>query len=156
MFVVLPYNKTSSKLEVNESRFELFSAMNRQIDNIPPTATSLVEHTKRAVLQANIWHQIDRKETNELDPASFGWRAIEGKWKPHWSDLPEVSNMCHELIKCGCRQCKPSSCKCRQEDLPCSLLCKCGGNCQTFINPIFRGGRGLFAPPQVFHLLLLE
>ena len=62
--VVLLYHKTSSKLEVNESRFELFSAMNRQIDNIPPTAASLAEHTKRAVLQANIWHQIDRKETN--------------------------------------------------------------------------------------------
>ena len=63
-FVVLLYHKTSSKLEVNESRFELFSAMNRQIDNIPPTAASLVEHTKRAVLQANVWYQIDRKETN--------------------------------------------------------------------------------------------
>ena len=71
-FVVLLYHKTSSKLEVNESHFELFSAMNRQTDNIPPTAASLVEHTKRAVLQANIWHQIDREETNELDPASFG------------------------------------------------------------------------------------
>ena len=76
--VVLLYHKTSSKLEVDESRFKLFSAMNRQIDNIPPTAASLVEHTKRAVLQANIWH-LDRKETNELDPASFGWRVIEGK-----------------------------------------------------------------------------
>ena len=97
---MLLYHKTSSKLEVNESRFELFSAMKRQIDNIPPTAASLVEHTKRAVLQANIWHQIDRKETNELDPASFGWRVIEGKWKPHWSDLPEVSSICRELIKC--------------------------------------------------------
>ena len=123
---MLLYHKTSSKLEVNESRFELFSAMNRQIDNIPPTAASLVKHTKRAVLQANIWNQIDRKETNELDPASFGWRV---KWKPYWSDLSEVSSICRELIKCGCRQCKPSSCKCRQKDLPCSLLSKCGGNC---------------------------
>ena len=41
-FVVLLYHKTSSKSEVNESRFELFSAMNRQIDNIPPTAASMV------------------------------------------------------------------------------------------------------------------
>ena len=71
-FLVLLYHKTSRKLEVNESRFELFSAMNKQIDNIPSTAASLVEHTKRAVLQANVWYQIDRKETNELDPASFG------------------------------------------------------------------------------------
>ena len=70
-FVVLLYHKTSSKLEVNESRFQLFLAMNRQIDNIPPTAASLVEHTKRAVLQANVWYQIDRKQTNELDPASL-------------------------------------------------------------------------------------
>ena len=37
-FVMLLCHKTSSKVEVNESRFELFSAMNRQIDNIPPTA----------------------------------------------------------------------------------------------------------------------
>ena len=72
-FVVLLYHKTNSKLEVNESLFELFSAMNRQIDNIPPTAASLVEHTKRAVLQANIWHQIDGKETNELDDSCEFW-----------------------------------------------------------------------------------
>ena len=101
---------------MNESRFQLFSAMNRQIDNIPSTAASLVKHTRRDVLQANIWHQIYRKETNKLDPESFGWRVIEGNWKPHWSDLPEVSSICRELIKCGCRQCKPTSCKCRQED----------------------------------------
>ena len=62
-FVVLLYHKTSSKLEVNEFRFELLSAMNRQTDNIRPTAAALVEHTKKAVLQANIWHQIDRKKT---------------------------------------------------------------------------------------------
>ena len=75
-FVVLLYHKTSSKLEVNESRFELFSA-DGQMDNIPPTAASLVEHTKRATLQANVRHQIDRKETNELYPESFGRRVIE-------------------------------------------------------------------------------
>ena len=121
--------------------------MNRQIDNIPPTAASLVEHTKRAVLQANIWHQIDRKETNEVDPASFGWRVIEGEWKPHWSDLQEVSSLCRELIKCGCRQCKPSSCKCREEDLPCSLLCKCGGTVEHLLTLSSKGG-GL--PPPDF------
>ena len=99
-FVVLLYHKISSKLEVNESRFELFSAMNRQTDNILPTAASLVEHTERAVFQANVWHQIDRKETNELDPASFGWRVIERKWKSHWSDLPKVSSMSTPYHEC--------------------------------------------------------
>ena len=81
-FVVLLYHKTSSKLEVNESHFELFPAMERQIDNIPPTAAALVEHTKRAVLHANIWNQINKRETNELDPVSFGWRVVERKWRP--------------------------------------------------------------------------
>ena len=89
-FVVLLYHKTSSKYEVNESRFELFSAMNRQIDNIPPTAASLVEHTKRAVFQANIWHQINRKETNELDPASFGLREL----KENGSLIGQISLKC--------------------------------------------------------------
>ena len=77
------YNKTSSKLEVNESCFELFSTMNRQIDNTPPTAAALVEHTKRLMLQASVWHQTDRKEKKKLNHASFGWRITEGKWKPH-------------------------------------------------------------------------
>ena len=90
----IPYQQTEVR---NAKRLDIasscFLAMNREIDNIPPTAASLVEHTKRAVLQANVWYQIDRKETNELDLASFGWRVIERKWKSHWSDLPKVSSM---------------------------------------------------------------
>ena len=48
-FVVLLYNKTSSKSHVNEARVDLFARKGRDVHHIPPTQGSLLQHTRRAV-----------------------------------------------------------------------------------------------------------
>ena len=55
-FVVLLYDRTSSKTSVNDARKQLFALKGRARDAIPPsrsTRVALVEHTKRAAYQAD-------------------------------------------------------------------------------------------------------
>jgi len=56
--VVLMYDRTSERQGVDAARRYLFSKKSREIENIPPTAAALLEHTKRAAFQAgHIWDQ---------------------------------------------------------------------------------------------------
>ena len=52
-FVVLLYDRTSTKTSVNDPRKQLFVKKGRQFDNITPTRAALLEHSKRAVFQAD-------------------------------------------------------------------------------------------------------
>ena len=54
-FVVIMYDRVSPCATVNECRRVLYTKRNRAIENIPPTAHALLQHTKRAALQAHIW-----------------------------------------------------------------------------------------------------
>ena len=51
-FVVLLQDRTSAQNAVNDARKQLFEKKGRQFDAIPPTRAALLEHSKRAVLQA--------------------------------------------------------------------------------------------------------
>ena len=51
-FIVLMYKCTLSLKKVNDARIRLFALCNRQLENIPPTRTALIEHAKHAIFQA--------------------------------------------------------------------------------------------------------
>ena len=57
-FVVLLYDRTSPCQGVNDARKVLFAQKGRTLENIPPTADTLVQHTKRVAYQAgHCWGQ---------------------------------------------------------------------------------------------------
>ena len=39
------------------------------------------------------------KSQKLLDPASFGWECVEGRWVPLWTLLPKVSESSSLLVK---------------------------------------------------------
>lgn len=51
-FTVLMYDRTSTKLTVNEARKQLFAQKGRSLDAIPPSRSALLEHTKHTGYQA--------------------------------------------------------------------------------------------------------
>ena len=69
-FVVVMYDRTSELKGVHAARRYLFSKKSREIENIPPTAAALLEHTKTAAFQAGyIWGQcLVPKPYGFLDP----------------------------------------------------------------------------------------
>ena len=103
----------------------------RSIENIPPTSEALKQQIKRASLQADIWHQCLASNPILANPEDCGWKKQELPlgYEPLWTNLPEASVQCQELISCKCNNTCKSSCKCRKHNLPCTSLCVCDGQC---------------------------
>ena len=130
-FVVLLYDRTSDLELVNDARKWLFTQKSRTLDNIPPTQAALRQHIKRASYQANCWNKamIPNPEIPSL--SHWGWWKDTTGWQPQWTTLPEASQSCHELIRCGCIKGCITRCKCVKAALKCTLLCSCSGGCST-------------------------
>ena len=83
IFVVLLYDKTSSKSCVNEARVDLFARNGRDIYHIPPTQGSLLQHVKRAVYQAGYCWSQSLNPIMELPLSDeWGWKSsCSGTWE---------------------------------------------------------------------------
>ena len=90
----------------------------------------LLEHTKRATLQAIIWKEALIPQPEIPDPASCCWEVVDGTYSPVWTSLPYESKICPKLVKCGCKKGCRGRCSCATAGLPCTALCFCDGKCQ--------------------------
>ena len=132
-FVVLLYDRTSTQEEVNQARKELFTQKGRHMEGIPPTRAALLEHIKRAAFQAgHVWGQSTLPSPDLPSPSEWGWkRSTTGTWETCWTALPQATQACRELLRCGCKKEKGcrGQCKCRRASLQCTDFCKCLGLC---------------------------
>jgi len=130
-FVVLLYDRTSTEESVNQARKLLFSKKGRAIDGLPPTQAALIQHTKRAAYQAgHCWAQMMTAAPELPSPSEWGWnKKSDGGWNITWTTLPEASEACRELLRCGCKNGCRARCKCHKASLQCTALCQCGGQC---------------------------
>ena len=130
-FVVLLYDRASTEMKVNEARKQLFSQKGRPMDGLPPTQAALAEHIKRAAYQAgHVWAQMFVAVPNLPSPSEWGWvQTSNGGWEVEWTALPEASQACCELFRCGCKKGCRRQCKCVKAALQCTALCLCGGLC---------------------------
>lgn len=127
-YVILTYDKTSDVEDINQARKELF-IKGRAMDRLPPTLGALEQHTKRAYLQAGlIWGQSLIPNPEYPNFENWGWMKEDCIWIPCWSTTKETSASVKELTKCSCRSCIKGRCICRKSGLPCTGLCKCGGD----------------------------
>lgn len=131
-FVVLLYDRTSSLDHVNEARKVLFTQKGRQLDQIPPTKAALLQHVRRTVYQAvHCWGQMLIRTPELPSPNEWGWQqSSTGCWEPRWTTLPEATDACRELLRCGCKKGCGGHCKCLKASLKCTALCHCGGQCE--------------------------
>ena len=103
-FTVLLYQRSSNCMDTNECRQELF-CQGKSIDSIPPTSVALMQDTLRAAFIAgHVLSQSTKRMQQLQTPEDWGWRLQEdGRYKPHWSDLPEAAIGDRELIRCSCK-----------------------------------------------------
>ena len=76
------YRKNSPHVNVNEAHHAMF-AEGVAIEHIPPTEGALKEKAKRALLQSISWHYALDLCPPKLPAQNFGWKKVNGKWKPH-------------------------------------------------------------------------
>ena len=135
-YVILMYDRTSSSTSVNEARKVLFTRKGRSIDNIPPSAdAALIQHTKRVAYQAgHCWGTALIPCAEIPCPSEWGWSrsATDSTWEPLWTTIPQASESCRQLLKCGCKSDKGcrGRCTCVRAEMLCTALCNCGGFCE--------------------------
>lgn len=129
-FVILLYNRTISQTCINQARKYIFCQKARGIDCLPPTGAALVQHIKQATYQAgHCWSQMDIVVPELPSPQDWGWIKQEVGWATFWTDIPEATKVCRELLRCGCKKGCTGRCKCVKAELPCIALCACDGCC---------------------------
>ena len=74
------------------------------MENIPPTSAALKLHILRSALKAIMWHQWYKKDRVMPNITDWGWTKTSNGYVPKWSESPEASIACRELIKCGCKK----------------------------------------------------
>ena len=109
------YSRTCPLKHVNKARQSLFAQGTKRIENIPQAA--LLQHINRA---GHVWGQTLLPIQELPRPSEWGCCHSEDGWVPFWSELPEASKACAELIRCGCKKGCQGNCKCIKADLPCS------------------------------------
>jgi len=132
-FVVRLYERSSSKVSVNSLRKHLFTKKGKPMEALPPTEAALLQHSKRAAYQSGFcWYRSLQAEQNLPSPGEWGWLANDDdcKWKPLWTDLPDVAKCTPELLKCGCKKGCSKRCKCLKANIRCTALCACDGACR--------------------------
>ncbi len=131
-FVILLYGRTLSVTNINDARKLLFSEGKRSQENIPPTRGALIQHIKRAAFQSGyVWAQSVIPCQIIPSPSEWGWLNSDQEWIPKWTDLPDASSACNELIHCGCKEACHGNCKCSKASLRCTTLCACSGHCYS-------------------------
>lgn len=128
-FFIILYSPTLNTENINTARRILFTQGSRSLENIPPTFNCLQKHILRSCYQATNWSNALLKQRPHLDPVVWGWKKSGKGFVPLWSDLPDASEACRELIKCGCKKKCRGRCKCRKNELSCTELCACSGQC---------------------------
>lgn len=130
-FVVLLYDRASTKNRVNEACQQLFAQKETGLDAIPPAQAALLQHTKRAAYQAGHCRGQARKPHPQLPcPRNWGWSPSADGWQPLWTTLPDVTASCRELVKCGCKKGCRGNCLCIKAALKYTALCACRGERQ--------------------------
>ena len=91
---------------------------------------ALFQYIKRATLQTKLWQLCLIKNPEIPSPLNYGWMYTEDKTSiiPKWSELPVVSDVLRQLVKCKCKKSCSGNYKCNTMDLKCTPLCTCFGN----------------------------
>ena len=81
--------------------------------------------------QVTKWSSGLLKQHLNLDPVNWGREKLEESFVPLWSDLPDASEACRELINCFCKKKCSGKCKYKKNAPSCTELCACSRQCAT-------------------------
>ncbi|XDV44711.1 hypothetical protein PO909_012952 [Leuciscus waleckii] len=100
------YSKSCGSSRVDEARHHLFSNGTKSLENLPPTQAALIQHIKRALLQASFyWNQATAVQQDIPEFNAWGWfrDSTSKTWEPYWTNLRDASKACTILLHCGCK-----------------------------------------------------
>eukprot|EP00795_Rhopilema_esculentum_P004638 gene4638-20913_t len=98
-------------------------------EKLPPTKSSLKQHTSKANHQARIWNNAHIPFFDMPPPVGHGWIDENGKMVPLATLQNPAPDAVLELVQCSCAKSRYSAnCSCKRNNLVCTGMCKCGAD----------------------------
>ena len=131
-FVMTVYKpKMLPDTTVTEARIEEFlcSSNTNILRLLPISRPGLIEHIKRACIQAGwLWRE-SIENVSHQDPELWGWILLKKRYIPRWQSFT-ITNSIEDLCKtCTCSKLLCKNCKCAKLKVKCLPFCKCKGKC---------------------------
>ena len=113
--------------DVNTARWQMFRAGKCLERSLPPNKDCLYLHIQRANYQAAIYRRSLESQPDIPPPINHGWKIEGESFGITWMTLPPAPHSLLELVHCQCKatHCVKGRCTCRQNQLPCTDICKC-------------------------------
>jgi len=129
-FILSLYGARDSVQSLNELRYlNMMSTRYVPFERLPPTTRSAYFHCLRVHLQTSTWLSL----RTVMDKEDSGFVVKNGELQPIITDMKPAPPELLQVIRCSC--CKGEqlclSCSCSKKRLPCSIHCKCGGECEN-------------------------
>ena len=122
--------KTRTVQTLDELRYlNMMSTKYVPMERLPPTSRAAHFHSLRVHLQTCTWLSL----RTILPKEEFGFTFKNGELKPVITDKKPAPPELLDEIRCSCSKGELlcTSCSCRKRRLPCSIHCKCGGECEN-------------------------
>ena len=129
-FVVEVYYPNKKTVKLILKRKEHFTRLaDPNLRNIPVSRKGLLEHTRRACLQAGwLWRE-GKSNVAAQDPTNWGWTKSDGKFVPKWHTLDEDTDVLKVIQVCNCKKALCKKCKCTTNNMACLPFCACQQKC---------------------------
>ena len=116
----------SSVNNINELRYQLFTAKAVQSDHLPPTQDALHLHLQRANYQAAIWSRALKTKPAVPTPLNHGWQLVNSVLTIEWLRQRPAPDEMLLLISCSCQSgCASNRCSCHRSGMQCTDACRC-------------------------------
>ena len=99
---------------------------------LPVSRKGLLEHTRRACLQAGwLWRE-GLSNVNAQDPTNWGWIRMDDKLVPKWQTLEDYIDVYNVIQVCSnCKKALCKKCKCKTNNMKCLPFCGCQQKCSN-------------------------
>ena len=81
----------------------LISTPNVNLRMLVPSLSGILQHIKRACIQAGYFWKLSEIDSNISDPIEWGWKLlVHGSFVPHWQDEAVTGNIKPTIATCSC------------------------------------------------------
>ena len=106
---------------------QLISTPNVNLRALVPSQSGILQHIKRACIQAGYLWKLCELEVTIPDPIEWGWKSLpDGSFVPRWQDEAVIDGIIKPVIStCACSKGVCSMCSCKKSGVKCLVFCKC-------------------------------
>ena len=132
-FVYEAYGLTKQAPFKSRRTDHLISIPNVNLRMLVPSTSGILQHIKRACIQAGYLWKLCELEIAIPNPIDWGWKRLaDCSFVPRWQDEVVTDNIKSVIATCSCAKGECKNCSCKKSKLKCLIYCKCDkGKCKN-------------------------